>query len=170
MRRVMVIGCGGSGKSTFAARLAEGLHLPLIALDFHYWRAGWQQPPADEWRAQVAQLAAGDAWIMEGNYSGTFDLRMLRADTLIWLDYPTAVCMRRVLLRAVKGYARARPGLPQGCPERFDWAFLRHVWNFRQKHRPRILVAIERFGGHLRLHRLARDRDGDELLTALGAR
>jgi adenylate kinase family enzyme len=169
MRRVMVVGCPGAGKTTLARRLAQRLALPLIHLDFHFWRPGWQVPATDEWRKQVIALANANDWIMDGNYSNTYDVRMPRADTLIWLDYPRTTCLRRVLLRTVTGYGRTRPDLPERCPERFDGPFLRYVWNFPTEHRPHIVNAIERFGGHLQITRLGRDRDADRFLTTVGS-
>ena len=169
MRRVMVVGCAGAGKTTFARRLAERVALPLIHLDRHFWRAGWQLPDSNDWREQVVALADASDWIMDGNYFNTYDVRMSRADTLIWLDYPRTTCMRRVLLRTLTGYGRTRPDLPDRCPERFDFPFLRFVWDFPKKHRPRIVSAIERFGGHLRITRFGGDRDADRFLATLGA-
>jgi adenylate kinase family enzyme len=169
MRRVMVVGCAGSGKTTVARRLGEMLKLPVVYLDFHFWRQGWQSPDHSEWREQVAALAAMPDWIMDGNYSNTFDLRMPRADSLIWLDYPRGICMGRVLKRTIWGYGRSRPDLPHDCPERFDLAFLRYVWDFPRKHRPRIAGGIEQFGGHLCMTRLVCDRDVEGFLAGLGA-
>jgi adenylate kinase family enzyme len=169
MRRVMVIGCPGAGKTTLARMLAERLSLPLVHLDNHYWRPGWQMPGDNEWRRQVVALVAASNWIMDGHYAGTFDIRMSRADTLIWLDFPRATCLRRVLWRILSGYGRVRFELPAGCPERFDAAFLRYVWGFRAKERPRIVQAIERFGDHLRIYQLTDDHDVDRFLAAVGA-
>ena len=169
MRRVMVVGCAGAGKTTFARRLAERVALPLIHLDRHFWRPDWQLPDSNDWREQVIALADASDWIMDGNYFNTYDVRMSRADTLIWLDYPRTTCMRRVLLRTLTGYGRTRPDLPERCPERFDFPFLRFVWDFPKKHRPRIVSAIERFGGHLRITRFGGDRDADRFLATLGA-
>jgi adenylate kinase family enzyme len=164
MRRILIIGCAGAGKSTLARRLSATLGLPLIGLDRVYWRPGWIELPYSEWRAAVEQLAAEPAWIMDGNYSGTFDLRMPRADTAIWLDYPRAVCLRRVLWRIIKGYGRTRADLPDGCPEQFDAQFLRFIWNFPANSRPRIVDGLQRFGGHLRVLRFTRDREADAFL------
>src|SRR5215470_8299564 len=150
MRRVMVVGSSGSGKTTFARALAEKLRLPLVELDRYYWRAGWNEPTGAEWRKSVADLAATPDWVMDGNYSGTFDLRMPIADAIIWLDYPRAICLRRALARTMRGYGRPRDGLT-GCPERFDWEFLQSVWEFPSKHRPRIESAIRELGPHARL-------------------
>ena len=94
---------------------------------------------------------------------------MARADTLVWLDHPRGVCMRRVLLRTARGYGRERPDLPPGCREHFDLAFLRYIWDFPHKHRPRIAAGIDRFGGHLRTIRLASDRAVEDFLARLEA-
>jgi|SoimicmetaTmtLMB_FD_contig_51_651646_length_1094_multi_2_in_0_out_0_2 adenylate kinase family enzyme len=170
MRRVLVVGCPGAGKSTFARRLGEKLPLPVVHLDFHYWRSGWKPSELAAWRERAAMLAAAPEWIMDGNFHNTYYLRMPRADSLFWLDYPRAKCMRRVLLRILKDYGRTRPDLPEGCPEQFDPEFIRFVWDFAAKHRPQIIDGIERFGGHLRVRRFGHDREADAFLATFGAR
>ena len=76
MRRVLVVGSPGSGKSTLAKRLADNLGLPVVHLDFHFWRAGWEPVDDAAFRRRVSALAAKPEWIMDGNYSRTFDIRM----------------------------------------------------------------------------------------------
>ena len=71
MKKILVIGSGGSGKSTFARRLGARLSLEVIHLDAHHWRAGWVAPPKDEWRRQVEELTRRESWVMDGNFSGT---------------------------------------------------------------------------------------------------
>ena len=104
-------------------------------------------------------LADAPEWVMDGNFADTFDLRMPRADSLVWLDYPRATCVRRILVRTIRDYGKPRPDLPEGCPESFDFDVLRFAWRFPDESRPQIAPAVERFGGHLRVFQLRGDRD-----------
>jgi adenylate kinase family enzyme len=168
MRRVLVIGCSGAGKSTFARRLAAVLALPVVHLDRCYWRPQWQMPGKQQWRAVVAELAAAPEWIMDGNYSSTFDLRMPRADTVIWLDFSRVICMRRVLWRTFKGYGRTRPDLPEDCREHFDLKFFRYVWNFHARNRPHVVEGLKTYGAGLRVFQLTSDREAENFLSQVG--
>jgi len=168
MRRVLVIGSSGSGKTTLATRLAEKFSLPLVFLDVHYWRPGWKPPDAAAWRQRVGMLVDNPEWVMDGNFSETFDLRMPRADTLVWLDFPRAICLRRVLMRTILYYGRRRPDLPEGCPEQFDAKLLRWLWDFPVNSRPAIVAGLDRFGLHLNVVQLRNDRHVGEFLRAQG--
>lgn len=149
MKRVLILGCSGAGKTTLSSELARLTGLPIIHLDKHYWRAGWVEPSKEEWRAQVARLTAQPAWIMDGNYGGTIPERLAAADTAIVLDFPTWLCLWRVTKRIVSGYGRTRPDLAEGCPEQIDLAFLRYVATFRRKQRPRVMASIGSFAGRV---------------------
>src|SRR3954469_14142070 len=169
MRRVLVIGSSGAGKTRLTMRLAEQLGLPPVFLDVHYWRPGWQSSDLASWRQRVGELAGHSEWIMDGNFAETFDLRMPRADTLVWLDFPRRTCLRRVLMRSLKDHGRSRPDLPDGCPEQIDLALLRWVWDFPAKQRPQILDGINQFGAHLQAVQLVNDRAVAEFLGAKAA-
>jgi adenylate kinase family enzyme len=169
MRRVLVIGCAGAGKTTFSHRLGTMLSLPVINLDRYFWRPHWQLPDMREWRETVMEIAAAPEWIMDGNYSSTFDIRMPRADTVIWLDSPRHVCMRRVLVRTLKGYGRTRPDGPAGCPERIDLGFFRFVWDFHSKSRPRILEGMRTYGRNFRLFQFNTDDEAERFLSRVGS-
>ena len=139
MRRVLVIGSGGAGKSTLAARVGARLGLPVVHLDALYWRPGWVPTPAGEWRERVAALAAGEAWVMDGNYGGTLDLRLAACDTAVFLDLPRLLCAARVVRRWLRYAGRARPDMAPGCPERLSLEFLRWVWDYPRTRRPDVL-------------------------------
>jgi adenylate kinase family enzyme len=139
LKRVLIIGSGGSGKTTVARRVAERTRLPLIHLDSLYWRAGWQPTPADEWRATVEQLVSRDAWILDGNYGGTLDRRFQACDTVVFLDLPQIVCLWRVLTRQLRHFGEVRPELPVGCREGLSWEFLVWIWTYPARRRGGIL-------------------------------
>jgi adenylate kinase family enzyme len=88
MKRVLVLGSGGAGKSTFARRLGDLLNIEVKHLDKFYWRSGWTEPAKDEWLKIVNELTRGDSWIIDGNYGGTIEARLERCDTVVFLDMP----------------------------------------------------------------------------------
>jgi len=145
-RRVLVVGSPGAGKTSFAVELAAGLDLPLIHLDFEYWRAGWEPTLPEEWRARVEELISREAWVMDGNYGATLATRLARGDAAVFLDVPRPTCIRNVLLRIVRNRGRPGPGLPPGCPERFDLAFLLWVWNYERRSRLRVIDLLAASG------------------------
>lgn len=142
--RIMIIGSGGAGKSTLARRLGEITGLPVIHLDAEYWQPGWVETPKDEWKCKVEVLASGDCWIIDGNYSGTLPVRLLKADMVIFLDYPRLVCLWRVCLRIARYRGQSRPDIGPGCPERFNGEFIHWVCvDFPRRSRPRLLGLLE---------------------------
>ena len=139
MKKVLVIGPGGAGKSTVARRLGELLRLEVQHLDRFYWRAGWQEPPKDDWVHTINELARGDSWIMDGNYSGTLDLRIQHCDTIIFLDLPRLVCLWRIVKRRLLNRNRSRDDMAEGCKEKLDWSFVQWVWHYSQRSRPKVV-------------------------------
>ena len=99
MKRVLVIGHPGAGKSTLAARLGELTGLPVIHLDKEFWREGWVQMPRSEWKGKTERLVQGDEWIIDGSYDHTLEIRLARADTVIFLDFSRYLCLWRVCKR-----------------------------------------------------------------------
>jgi adenylate kinase family enzyme len=168
MRRVLVIGISGAGKSTFSRALAVRTGLPIIHLDTEFWQPGWKVTPPEHWRAKVASLVAREAWIMDGNYGGTLDLRLPRADAVLWFDFPRLVCLGRAIKRVLTTHGRVRNDLAPGCPEKFDLEFLRYIWDFNAKSRPQIVAQLERHGCHLDPVVFHRDGDAARFLDRLG--
>ena len=142
MKRILIIGCGGSGKSTLARQLGHILGIEVIHLDSVYWKAGWVESPKAEWQTTVSELLKRDAWIMDGNYGGTLDVRLMQADTIVFLDLPRVRCLFRVIKRRIQYRGNSRPDMAAGCPEKIDWEFLKWIWNYSATSRPSVLEKI----------------------------
>jgi len=158
-RRVIVTGTAGSGKSTFSRALSARTGLPVIHLDLHYWKPGWVKPSDDEWRVKQRSLLAGDAWIADGNYHETLDLRLERADTVVVLDTPWWVCAGRAFVRGLRRPVGTE--MPDGCDDsavrrlRDEWRLVGVAWRDRHKEPERERAIISEHGQHVALHVLS---------------
>ena len=137
MERIVIIGCGGAGKSTLARQLGEKLGLPVVHLDKLFWKPGWVQVSQEEFDVLHRMELAKDRWIMDGNFNRTMPERIAQCDTIIYLDFSRFACLRGVLKRVLTTYGTVRPDMGEGCPERIDWEFLKWVWNFNKNKRQR---------------------------------
>jgi adenylate kinase family enzyme len=121
-RRFCVVGNSGSGKTHLARRLADRLALPHLELDSLNHRAGWQEAPVEEFRAEVRAAldeheASHGGWVVDGNYRSRIS-DVVAADTIVWLDYPRRVVASRVLRRTL-GRLLLRRELWNGNRERW---------------------------------------------------
>jgi len=140
MKRIMIIGCPGSGKSTFARALAEKTGLPLYYLDMMYWNPDRTTKPKEEFRTALCETVKLPEWIIDGNYGSTLELRMEASDTVIFLDYPVDVCIAGVEERRGK----SRPDMPWVETEP-DLEFIEFIKKFNEESRPRILDLLEQY-------------------------
>lgn len=147
VQRVVIVGSGGAGKSTFAQALGEVTDLPVVHLDRYFWKPGWVETPRDEWSKRQSELFAGDRWIADGNYGGTFDVRFSLADTVIIVARSRLACVASAVGRCVRNHGT--PVQAEGCPERFQLEFYRWIWNYHRDSRPRLDAALAR---HRHLH------------------
>jgi adenylate kinase family enzyme len=137
-KRILILGPSGAGKSTLARRIGARLDLPVVHLDAINWNPGWVQTAPEKFRERVAEQAAQDAWVMDGNYGRDLDLRLPRAQAVIWLDLPRYIYFPRAVWRSIRNYGRERADLGAGCPEKFDLAFFRDwVWTYPTRSRAR---------------------------------
>ena len=96
MNKVLVIGCPGSGKSTFSRALQQVTDLPLFHLDMLYWNPdGTAVPKKTVFQERLRAVMSGERWIIDGNYGSTMELRMASCDTVIFLDYPAELCLEK---------------------------------------------------------------------------
>lgn len=144
MKKVLVIGSGGAGKSTLAARLGKLLKIEVFHLDVLYWNPGWVETPKPAWRKTVEELVRRETWILDGNYSGTLDLRLEACDTVVFLDVARTLCLWRVLKRATMYRRGGRPDMAEGCREKLDLQFMLWIWSYPKRTRPKVLELLNR--------------------------
>lgn len=135
MERILIIGCSGSGKSTLARAMGEKLHLPVVHLDQLWWKPGWENYTREEFDEKLEAVLTESRWIIDGNFRRTLPKRLEKCDTVIYLDFSRWACLRGVLHRVVTGCGKVRPDMGQGCPERFDWEFMKWIWSFNRENR-----------------------------------
>ena len=129
MERILIIGCSGSGKSTLARAMKDKLGLPVVHLDQLWWK--------EEFDSRLAMALNMDQWIIDGNYSRTMEARLQKCDTIIYLDFNRWECLLGMCQRVFGSYGKVRPDMAKGCPERFDWDFVKWIWNFNKNNRVR---------------------------------
>ena len=135
MERVIIIGCGGAGKSTLARKMGEKTGLPVVHLDKLFWKPGWVESAKAEIDEIIRREMEQPRWIMDGNYNRTQAQRIARCDTVIYLDFSRIACLLGVIKRVLTTYGTVRPDMGAGCPERFDLEFLKWVWNYNRDRR-----------------------------------
>ena len=138
--RILILGCPGSGKSTFARALAAKTGLPLVHLDTVWWRADGTHISRAEFDRALAELLAGEKWIMDGDYSRTYEVRVRACDTVIFLDYPEEVCMAGIVARV----GQNRPDMPW-TESTLDPELVAMVKNFATDNRPVLLSLFQKY-------------------------
>jgi adenylate kinase family enzyme len=167
MKRILLIGCAGAGKSVLAAKIAARLSLPCIHLDRVFWKAGWVEPDRNDFDRRLLKILKTKKWVMDGNYGRTQELRQRYADTVILLDFSRWICLWRVLGRIVKDYGRSRPDLADGCYEQFDWKFLQWIWNYPRQSRPEIVEKIKHLKKNQKAVILRHPKEAERFLNTL---
>ena len=124
----MVLGVSpGVGKSSFARKLSEKTDIPVYHLDSYFWKPGWVESSQKEFSEKQQRLVEQGRWIIEGNYTSTYEIRSNQADTLIYLELPLTVCLYRVVKRRIANHGKTRPDMALGCPEKLDKGFLTFI-------------------------------------------
>ena len=140
MKKIIIIGCPGSGKSTFARALHQKTGIALYHLDMMYWNADRSTVEQAEFEKRLAQVLEKDAWIIDGNYASTMERRLALCDTVFFLDYQTQICLAGVRERRGK----ARDDLPWVETERDD-AFIAYIQSFNTLQRPAVLELLQKY-------------------------
>ena len=138
--RILVLGCSGSGKSTLARALAAKTELPLVHLDNVWWRADGTHISREDFDRALETLLRGEKWIMDGDYSRTYEVRVRAADTVIFLDYPKDVCMAGITARV----GQKRSDMPW-TESALDQELVALVQSYRRDNRPQLLSLLQKY-------------------------
>jgi adenylate kinase family enzyme len=142
VQRVAVVGCGGSGKSHVARELGRLLDAPVTHLDAEYFDDAWNPLPMEKFEARQRELVAAPRWVIDGNYNSTLHVRLEAADTIIFMDMPTWICVRGILARQLR-HGRGQRG--NGVYNRINLGVLRYVLGYRREMRPRVTAKIDQY-------------------------
>jgi len=164
--RVLVIGCSGGGKTTFSAKVAQLRHLEFQSLDRDVrWLPGWIERDRAEHRDIITHLVRRERWVMDGSGASSFDIRLPRADLVLWVRVPRRTALIGLLRRVSRYYGSVRPAMADGCPEPLpDRKFLSYIWNFEKRYAPLFIKQIDQHGPDVPVAVLHSHREMDALL------
>ncbi len=165
MKRILILGSSGSGKSKFSRKLGALLNIEIIHLDSYFWKPNWEMLSKEEWNSILEKLLKKNNWIMDGNYLRTLDLRLQYADTAIFLDFNRYFCMIRCISRFFKHSGKNRPDMCVGCNEKFDWEFARWIWNYPRDIKPRVFDLLNKYSDKVDIQILRSKKQIDRFLN-----
>lgn len=165
IKRLLIIGCPGSGKSLLAKKISPILQLPFFSLDDLYWEKNWVRSDLKSFLRRLNQVLLLERWIIDGNYMPTLSDRLRFADAVIFIDLSTYRCLYGALTREVKRFFGFNSTLPKEISNarfkdrtNFDFKFFRYIFLFRRNERPKIFQKLENFKGDLYVIKTASER------------
>ena len=145
-KKILILGCGGAGKSTFAIDMGNWFSLPVVHLDKLYWLPGWINRSNEDFDKLLEKEIKKEMWIIDGNYKRTLQWRLEYADVAILFDLPDELCFEGVKQRIQKYNGKSRPDITEGCPESFDPEFNDWITNFRKDILPDVIKILKESG------------------------
>lgn len=142
MKKVAIVGCGGSGKSHVARELGRILDAPVTHLDAAYYDDGWNPLPKDTFNDLQRELVAQPQWVIDGNYNSTLQVRLEACDTVVLMDVSTAASLFEIVSRQIRHGAGHKGN---GAHNRINWNVIKYVIGYRRKMRPRVMAKIDQF-------------------------
>ena len=142
-RKILIVGCGGAGKSTLARDMGARFSLPVVHLDKLWWLPGWQHRTEDAFDKLLLEELQKPCWIMDGNFVRTFETRLKHADLCIFLDFDAELCISSAYARAEEYHGRTRPDMAEGCPEVVRPEYEEWIRGFRLQVRPQMMEILK---------------------------
>ena len=160
MKKIIVIGCPGSGKSRLAKKLHTISGIPLYHLDMLYWNADKTTVEKRLFLERLSDAMSKEEWIIDGNYASTMEIRMKACDTVIFLDFPTDTCLSGIRERLGK----PRSDIPWVESEESDDEFIEFIKNYNLQNRPQVLELLNKYSTK-QIFILKNREEADEFLT-----
>lgn len=164
MKKIAVIGIMGAGKSTLSNKLSEGLGIEVHHLDKIYWKPGWIKIPSEEGEHIQREIIKKESWVFDGNWTGSMDIRLEPADTIIFLDFPKYICLYRVFKRVVAGKNIQPIDKAEGLKDRLSWKLIKAILTYPRKE---ILDKINKYSKGKRVYILHSTKDIDKFLSSI---
>ncbi|MFD8645095.1 MULTISPECIES: topology modulation protein [Streptomyces] len=142
MKKVAIVGCGGSGKSFLARELGRILDAPVTHLDAAFYDDEWNALPLDKFANLQRELVAQPRWVIDGNYNSTLQIRLDACDTVVLMDVSTVAALYGIFSRQIRHGAGHKGN---GVHNRINWGVIKYVATYRRKMRPRVMSKIEEF-------------------------
>ncbi len=144
LKRIMIFGRPGSGKSTFAIWVSEILRLPLHHLDKYFYVNNWIERDYNEFLKLQQNIVNSECWIVDGNSTRSLKMRMKRADLVLYFNFPKVICAYRIFKRFLKPNKSFDDRAP-GCKEKICFSLLKYMWGFEERVAEDIKVLKERY-------------------------
>jgi len=172
VKKIVIIGNAGSGKSFLAQKLGKIFNLPVFHLDQYFWQPNWVHPDEHEYKKVHDALCLRDAWVMDGMQLRLLETRIKAADMVIFLDMPLSLCLWRIFKRTWKYHGKETPSSATGCTESFFRRefirFIQWVCGFKAKYPPRIMELLGNYADKKQIYVLKSSCEVDEFLKMIG--
>ncbi|MEC4020477.1 topology modulation protein [Streptomyces sp. H27-D2] len=167
MKKVAIVGCGGSGKSYLARQVGKILDAPVTHLDAAFYDDEWNALPMEKFSEVQRGLVAKPRWVIDGNYNSTLQIRLEACDTVVLMDVSTPAALWGIVSRQIRHGAGHKGN---GVHNRIHWGVIKYVATYRRKMRPRVMMKIEEFAaGHAEVVLLTSRRHTRRWLQQLAA-
>ena len=163
MKKVIVIGCPGSGKTTFSKALFHKIKAPLYHLDAIWHKPDKTHVSRDEFDARLGEILASERWIIDGNYSRTIEHRLMACDTVFLFDLPTELCIEGAASRV----GTRRDDMPW-VDTALDSLLLSEIKSFRTEKLPEIYALLAKYATDKQIIIFKTRKEADDYLSALG--
>lgn len=167
LKKIMIIGSAGAGKSTLARKLEEITKIEAIHMDTLFWTKDWIPVSQEELFQKVEKIIERDSWIIDGNYSKSIDIRFDSADAIIFLDAPLWLCLYRVIKRRIIYANKERPDMAKGCKEKIDWEFIQWIINYHRKKKKKVRSKMNDYADIKKVFIIKNQMDKEKLLDLI---